>query len=150
MRPLFPLLACLCFGYAGVAGAAPNSRASAPRSEIIQSALMCDLSPGRAAAVVKAVREQKAQHGTHENDYLLPVPTQVFGLTVQHINVTPSDGESPDSYAAIFAGAVLADVATAARLKPLAGGFVRDTKHGRLSADVRDRTNVHLTCTSTQ
>lgn len=138
----------LAIAFAAVSAQAADSRAAAAT---VTKALTCDIADGKAAAVVKAVKALGAKPGKDENDYVLASPITVFGLAVTRINVTPGDDEGgPDSYVAIFANAKPADIATAAQLKPLAGGFVRDTKTGRLAADVRDRTDVWLTCTPTQ
>jgi hypothetical protein len=129
--------------------AAVSAQAADTRAALttVTKALTCEIKDGKAAAVLKAVKALGAKPGKDENDYVLASPITVFGLDVTNINVTPSEGEGPDSYMAIFANANPADIAAAAQLKPLAGGFVRDTKTGRLSADVRDRTNVWLVCT---
>jgi len=89
-----------------------------------------------------------ASHSALVSDYVLPSPITVFGLNVTHIAITPSDGEGPDFYIAIFPNGNLADIAAAAHLKPLADDyFVRDTKTGRLKATVSDGTKVWLGCT---
>ena len=147
----------LAIAFAAVSAQAADTRAAAAT---VTKALTCEIADGKAAAVVKAVKALGAKPGKDENDYVLASPITVFGIDVTRINVTPSDGEGPDSYVAIFANAKPADIATAAQLKPLAGGnrcagkcegpFIRDTKTGRLAADVRDRTDVWLTCTPTQ
>lgn len=138
----------LAIAFAAVSAQAADTRAAAAT---VTKALTCDIADGKAATVVKAMKALGAKPGKDENDYVLASPITVFGLDVTRINVTPGDEESgPDSYVAIFANAKPADIATAAQLKPLAGGFVRDTKTGRLAADVRDRTDVWLTCTPTK
>ncbi|WP_298595292.1 hypothetical protein [uncultured Zoogloea sp.] len=138
----------LAIAFAAVSAQAADTRAAAAT---VTKALTCEIADGKAAAVVKAVKALGAKPGKDENDYVLASPITVFGLDVTRINVTPGDDEGgPDSYVAIFANAKPADIATAAQLKPLAGGFVRDTKTGRLAADVRDRTDVWLSCTPTK
>lgn len=138
----------LAIAFAAVSAQAADTRAAAAT---VTKALTCEIADGKAAAVVKAVKALGAKPGKDENDYVLASPITVFGLDVTRINVTAGDEEGgPDSYVAIFANAKPADIATAAQLKPLAGGFVRDTKTGRLAADVRDRTDVWLTCTPTK
>lgn len=118
--------------------------------ENLRTALMCQLPRGKAGDVVLALHRQKAHLGSNKTNYVLAEEVEIFGLKVKKIVVNPSDDESPDSYTAIFADTTLKKVATAAQLKPLAGGYIRDTEHGRLSADIRDRKNIHLTCTVTQ
>ncbi len=136
----------LAIAFAAVSAQAADTRAAAAT---VTKALTCEIADGKAAAVVKAVKALGAKPGKYENDYVLASPITVFGLDVTHINVTPGDeGSGPDFYIATFPNAKLADIATAAQLKPLAGGFVRDTKTGRLAAEVRDRTDVWLTCTT--
>ena len=141
------VLIIITVGAIAISAQAADSRAAAAT---VTKALSCELGDGKAATVVKSVKTLGAKPGKDANDYVLASPLTVFGLNVTRINVTPSDGEGPDSYVAIFANAKPADIAAAAQLKPLAGGFVRDTKTGRLAADVRDRTAVWLTCTPNQ
>lgn len=134
----------LAIGLATVSTQAADTRAAAA---VVTKALTCEIGNHKADSVIKAVKTLGAKPGKDANDYVLASPITVFGLDVTQISITPSEGEGPDSYVAIFTNAKSADIAAAARLKPLAGGFVRDTKTGRLAADVRDRTNVWLTCT---
>jgi len=141
------LLITIVVGALGVSAQAADTRSAAAT---VTKALSCEIGDGKAATVVKSVKTLGGKPGKDANDYVFASPITVFGLDVTRINVTPSDGEGPDSYVAIFANAKPADIAAAAQLKPLAGGFVRDTKTGRLAADVRDRTAVWLTCTPTQ
>jgi hypothetical protein len=131
---------------AAVTASAADTKAA---TELLTKAFSCDVKDGRASQVVKAIKSLGAKPGKDADDYILPMPLTVFGLPVTHVNITPSTGEGPDSYIAIFVGGKLNDIAAAASLKPLAGGFERDTKAGRLSADVRDHTNVWLACTPT-
>lgn len=118
----------------------------------LTKALSCDIAPGKVQSVIKAAKALGAKPAKDKaiaaNDYTLPSPIVVFGLSITNIAITPSD-EGPETYAAIFLGAKskLNDIATAAQLKPLAGGFVRDTPNGSLSAGVFDHDNVWLTCT---
>lgn len=137
----------LAIALSTVSAQAADTRAA---TATVTKALTCEIANGKAAVVVKAVKALGAKPGKDENDYVLAPPITVFGLDVTRINVTPSDGDGPDSYVAIFKNAKPDEIAKAAQLKPLAGGFVRDTKTGRLSADIRDHTDVWLTCTPTQ
>lgn len=131
---------------AGGASAAPAMNAT---STVIK-ALICEMAPGQGPSVLAALKALGATPGKRGGEFILPAPITAFGLAISRLNAVPSDGEAADSYTAVFPKAQLADIAKIAQLKPLAGGHVRDTKHGRLSADVRDREDIHLTCTATQ
>ena len=130
-----------------VMAATPGGANTASANAIVTQALACDLGPGKADAVRKALQILAAVPDG-AGTFTLRAPLSVNGLSVSQVHVGDEDGV--DTYIAVLKAAAIADVAAKANLKPLAQSFVRDTKHGRLSADVRDRTDVWLTCTVTQ
>ena len=132
-----------------IAAASIGAHATEMSSAIqtIERALACDLPTGQAKAVSKALKTMGAKPDG-AGTFALPGPLLVDGLPATQVHVGDDDGV--DTYIAVFHATALNDVAAKASLKPLAASFVRDTKHGRLSADVRDRTDVWLTCTVTQ
>lgn len=127
-----------------VAHAADNAAATAT----LTKALSCELPAGKAKAVIKAAKALGAVPGKIPNTYILPAPIAIFGLAVTYITIAPSDGEEPETYASDFIGekSRLAEIAAAAKLKPLAGDFVGETPKGNLTAKILDRTNVSLGC----
>lgn len=136
----------------GIALATENASATVQQdaATTVTKALSCALGAGKAATVVSAAKNLGAKVSKDGTDFILPSPITVFGLSVTKLNITPTDGESPDSYIAIFPSANLREIAAATQLKSFAGGFHRDTKTGTLSADVRDKTDVWLVCTPTR
>lgn len=141
-RALFPVLAMLLFPAALV------QAASAPAA-IVEQALRCELPMGKSDSVHKALKSLSAQPGAGgvTSAYALPKPVSAFGLTITRVSVSADEVET---YIATLPGARLEDVAKAASLKQVAGGYGRDTKHGTLLADVRERGEVWLMCTVTQ
>ena len=138
------IIATLAIASAAVSAQAANTQAAALT---VTKALSCDLAGIKAASVVKAVKALGARRGTEDNEYVLPSPLTVFGLEVTTINVSPSDGENPDTYLALFSNAKVADIAAAAKLKPLDRDlYMRDTRTGHLQADVRNHHDVWLSC----
>lgn len=121
--------------------------AGASPAATLTKALTCEIGVGKEQSVVKALKALGARRGKLEGDYVLDKPVTAFGLPVTHVTVTPGDGESPETYFANFPGGDIKQVAAAAQLKPLAGGYARDTKKGALSADIRDGNVVALSCT---
>lgn len=122
-------------------------KGSAAATSTLTRAIMCEVKNIKATAVVKAAKKLGTPRSNDPTDYTLASPITVFGLQVNRVSITPDDGENPASYVAVFSNAKLADIASAAKLKPLAGGFIRDAEAGRISADVRDSTDVWITCT---
>lgn len=137
--------------------AATSTQAASPTATVT-AALTCSAASGKVPGVITALKRLGAKPGRDDGDYTLPSPLAVFGLPVSAVNVNAKDpdGESymADTYIAIIRGHSLDAVAKAANLKligsPTAPTFIRDTKVGRLTADVRDGADVWLTCTVTK
>jgi hypothetical protein len=133
------------------------AQAASP-AETVSAALSCNTTSGKVPAVIASLKKLGATAGRDEGDYTLPSPISVFGMPVGAVNVNAKDpdGESymADTYIAIIHDSTLDAVAKAASLKPIgslkAQTFVRDTKAGRLTAEVRDGADVWLTCTVTK
>ncbi len=124
-----------------------NAAQASSDIKILEQALACDIPPGQAKPVIKALKALGAK-SVGAGTFSLPGPLLVDGLPATQVHVGEEDGV--ESYIAVFHGVELKALAEHAQLKPLAASYVRDTKHGRLSGDVRDRTDVWLTCTITQ
>jgi hypothetical protein len=146
LRTVF-LGALALFSATVVMATTPGATNTAGAKAIVTQALACDLAPGKADSVSKALQILTSTRGG-AGTFTLRAPLSVSGLLVSQVQVDDQDGV--DTYIAVLKSAAIADVAAKANLKPLAKSFVRDTKHGRLSADVRDQTDVWLTCTVTQ
>jgi hypothetical protein len=131
----------------GMALAIPATAATP--AVVLEQALRCELPMGKAESVQQALKGLGAKPGAGgvSNGYGLPAPVRPFGLAVQQFSVSADEVET---YIATLPGARLEDVAKAAKLKPVAGGYGRDTKHGTLLADVRERGDIWLMCTVTQ
>lgn len=141
-RCVLPVLAVLLVP-AAFAVAAP-----AP-AVIVEQALRCELPVGKSDNVHKALKSLGAKPGAGgvTGAYVLSKPVPAFGLAITRVSVSADEVET---YIATLPGARLEDVAKAANLKQVAGGYGRDTKHGTLLADVRERGEVWLMCTVTQ
>jgi hypothetical protein len=137
-----PLLAAMLLPTAAV-HAAPSPAA------IVDQALRCELPMGKSDRVQAALKSLGAKPGAGgvSGAYVLSKPVPAFGLTITRVSVNADEVET---YIATLPGARLEDVAKAANLKQVAGGYGRDTKHGTLLADVRERGEVWLMCTVTQ
>lgn len=151
MHRLLVSLFAVTVASTAIAAAKPAVPASTPAA-IIEQALRCELPPGQFDRVQQALKRlgarPAANSGQHiEGAYVLSSPVQPFGLAVTRLSATADDVES---YIATLPGARLEDVARAAQLKKVAGGYGRDTRHGTLQADVRERGEVWLMCTVTQ
>lgn len=134
----------------GMLLAIPATAATAATpAAVLEQALRCELPMGKADSVQQALKGLGAKPGAGgvSNGYRLPAPVRPFGLAVQQLSVSADEVET---YIATLPGARLEDVAKAANLKPVAGGYGRDTKHGTLLADVRERGDIWLMCTVTQ
>lgn len=142
--PFALLLSVLC---SSVLAAKPAT--SATPAATVEQALTCEMPMGKAGQVEKALAKLGAKPGTRgvSGEYLLPAPVRPFGLAVTQLTVSADDVET---YIATLPGAQIEAVAKAARLKKVAGGYGRDTRHGTLLADVREHGDVWLMCTVTQ
>ena len=137
-----PLLAAMLLPTAAT-HAAPSPAA------IVEQALRCELPMGKSDSVQAALKSLGAKPGAAgvTGAYVLPKPVPAFGLAITRVSVNADEVET---YIATLPGARLQDVAKAANLKQVAGGYGRDTRHGTLLADVRERGEVWLMCTVTQ
>lgn len=129
--------------------AIPAVAATPAPAALIEQALRCELPMGKAGSVRQALKGLGAKPGAGgaANDYGLPTPVRPFSLEVTRFSVTDDEVET---YIATLPGARIEDVAKSAKLTQVAGGYGRDTKHGTLLADVRERGEVWLMCTVTQ
>ncbi|MET0319773.1 MAG: hypothetical protein ABW069_03520 [Duganella sp.] len=127
---------------------AAMAAAPAPAA-LIEQALRCELPMGKAGSVRQALKGLGARTGAGgvANAYVLPTAVRPFSLEVTRFSVTDDEVET---YIATLPGARIEDVAKSAKLTQVAGGYGRDTKHGTLLADVRERGEVWLMCTVTQ
>lgn len=139
-----PAIALAAVVFLGGPAAAKNQT---DPSALVASALACELPNGKAKSVLAALRKLGAKPGPDEGDFNLVKPITVFGMPVTRVNVMP-DNDGVDTYIAIFPGASVDTVAAAAQLKSVGGSYQRDLKNGALSADVRDRKDVWLSCTA--
>lgn len=148
MHHLLVSLFAVAVGSTAVAATKPAVSAATPAATIEQ-ALRCELPLGQFARVQQALKRAGARPGSDgvEGSHVLANPVHPFGLAVTRLS---ANADEVESYIATLPGARLEDVARAAQLKKTAGSYGRDTRHGTLQADVRERGEVWLMCTVTQ
>lgn len=112
----------------------------------IEKALSCELPKGKYKSVLKALSTIGAK-ANKDGEYTLSTPVNVFGLQVTQLSISNDDVET---YISTLPSAKLDEVGKAAKLKPLAGDYSSDVAHGTLSAAIRNRTEVALSCTVTK
>lgn len=120
---------------------------AAADTALVEQALRCELGVGKAPAVAKALKRLGAKVDADAGKYTLPNPVRPFGLPVSVVTLNTDDIEI---YFSVFPGGNGADIAKAAKLKPLGGDYTRDTQHGTLLTGLSDRTDAWLSCTVTR
>ena len=138
------LLTAMLAALASASPAADRKKAEA----LVAKALSCEVGHGNAKDVVKALAALGARPGKFAGDFVLPAPVKVFGLPVTHVSALPAD-LGVDTYIAVFPSGDLAAVAAAAQLNSKGTYYRREGIHGRLTADMRSRVDVWLSCATT-
>jgi hypothetical protein len=141
IKRLVLIAASLCIGLNAHA-----TDAKLAATATIEKALSCGLPKGKYKTVQKALSTLDAK-ASKDGTYTLSSPINVFGLQVTQLNINNDDVEI---YIATFLGTKLDAVGKAAKLKPLAGDYSSEVAHGTLSATIRNRTEVALSCTVTK
>jgi hypothetical protein len=126
---------------AALAMSAANAADTAQAQKTLTKALTCE-AKASAQQVLSALKVLKAKPSKDNSDYILPSPISVFGLPVTKISV---DEDTP-SFTTTFDNVTAATVANAGGMKAVGKAFTKDATHGYLTADVRDKSDVWVTC----
>jgi len=138
MQPIRLATFCACLFAAGLVHA--ETGALGP----LRAAIECSAPLKATPALRNALH---APQGNLTGDYTLPEPLTVFGsLKVTAVSIFEGGPDEGTSYTVKPAGARLADVAKAARLKKVNGTYVRDVKGGHLEAGEPSKGEVQLSC----
>ncbi|MDW5415657.1 hypothetical protein R6242_03615 [Iodobacter sp. CM08] len=137
IKRLVLIAASICIG---LSAHAKDAKLAATAT--IEKALSCELPKGKYKTVQKALSTLGAK-ASKDGEYTLSTPVNVFGLQVTQLSISNDDVEI---YIATLPGAKLDEVGKTAKLKPLAGDYSSNVAHGTLSAAIRNRTEVALSC----